>query len=124
MEKFSETVRLIDIYSGLLTANQRDIMDLYYNYDLSLAEIAHNKDITRQGVHDIIKRSEETMKKLDNRLNLAEKFQDVDNSLNIIDSRLKKVYSIIEDMDEESPALEILTSIRLDLQKIVRDLMR
>jgi predicted DNA-binding protein YlxM (UPF0122 family) len=49
---------LFEIYGGLLTDRQRDVMDLYYNYDLSLAEIAEQLSISRQGVHDLIRRSE------------------------------------------------------------------
>jgi predicted DNA-binding protein YlxM (UPF0122 family) len=58
MEKFTHIGMLFEIYGGLLTDRQRDVMDLYYNYDLSLAEIAEQFGISRQGVHDLIKRSE------------------------------------------------------------------
>ena len=58
MEKFTHIGMLFEIYGGLLTDRQRDVMDLYYNYDLSLAEIAEQLSISRQGVHDLIRRSE------------------------------------------------------------------
>ena len=57
MEKFEEMALLLDIYGGLLTQKQKDVMDQYYNYDLSLQEIAENIDISKQGVHDMIKRA-------------------------------------------------------------------
>ena len=47
---------LLDYYSAMLTDKQRDLIDLYYNEDLSLAEIAEHESITRQGVRDGIKR--------------------------------------------------------------------
>ena len=52
---------LYDFYGDLLTARQKEFYGLYYNDDLSLAEIAENYDITRQGVRDIIVRAEKTL---------------------------------------------------------------
>ena len=52
---------LLDIYGGLLTDKQRTFLEFYYNDDLSLAEIAENEGITRQGVSDNIRRAENKM---------------------------------------------------------------
>ena len=52
---------LLDLYGKLLTDKQFEVLDLYYNDDLSLAEIAEQYDISRQGVHDAIKRGEELL---------------------------------------------------------------
>lgn len=49
---------LLDFYKQLLTQKQSDALDLYYNQDLSLSEIAQHMGITRQGVRDNIKRGE------------------------------------------------------------------
>ena len=49
---------LLDFYGQLLTQKQNDALDLYYNQDLSLSEIAAHMGITRQGVRDNIKRGE------------------------------------------------------------------
>ena len=49
---------LLDLYGPMLTDKQRDVIELYYNQDLSLAEIAEHEQITRQGVRDNIKRGE------------------------------------------------------------------
>ncbi len=48
---------LFDTYGALLTEKQQTYFDLYYNQDLSLAEIAEQEGISRQGVHDAISRS-------------------------------------------------------------------
>ena len=66
-------VRLYDIYAPLLSQRQRDIMDLYYNEDESLSEIAENTGITRQGVRDWIKKTESQLEVYENALGLAEK---------------------------------------------------
>ena len=49
---------LYDAYGELLTERQKDLFDQYYNQDLSLAEIAENAGISRQGVYDTLRRTE------------------------------------------------------------------
>lgn len=61
MSKNLEISYLLDFYGEVLTEKQRDVMYQYYNEDLSLAEIAENFGITRQGVRDAIKRGEATL---------------------------------------------------------------
>ncbi len=57
-EKNLEIGYLLDFYGDVLPERRRDIMDLYYNDDLSLAEIAEQTGITRQAVRDSIKKTE------------------------------------------------------------------
>ena len=61
MGKNLEIALLLDFYGEMLTEKQRDMVHYYYNDDLSLAEIAENEGITRQGVRDSIKRAEAQM---------------------------------------------------------------
>lgn len=80
MSKNLEISVLLDLYGQLLTKKQFDMLDFYYNDDLSLAEIAEQYDISRQGVHDSIKRGEELLLSYENVLHLSEnekKYQDV-----------------------------------------------
>lgn len=65
--------RLIDIYGSTLSARQKDVVDLYYNEDLSLAEISENCGITRQGVRDAIRHGVEALCSLENALGFAAK---------------------------------------------------
>lgn len=58
MAKNLEISFLLDFYGSMLTEKQRIMIEYYYNDDLSLAEIADNEGITRQGVRDSIKRAE------------------------------------------------------------------
>ena len=58
MAKNLEISYLLDFYSEMLTQKQREVIEYYYNDDLSLSEIAMNEGITRQGVRDSIKRAE------------------------------------------------------------------
>ena len=85
-EKNLEVAVLLDFYSELLTDKQRDVIDLYYNEDLSLAEIAEHESITRQGVRDSIKRGEQVLFEMENALRLAKKSR----RLSDIASRLRE----------------------------------
>ncbi|SDA21161.1 hypothetical protein SAMN02910447_01775 [Ruminococcus sp. YE71] len=62
---------LLDLYGALLTERQRDMMEMYFHDDLSLSEVAEQYGISRQGVHDAIKRGEETLEELESKLGLA-----------------------------------------------------
>ena len=61
MEKNVQIGILCDIYGELLTEKQKDILDLYYNNNLSLAEIAEEMNITRQAVKDSIAKGEKRL---------------------------------------------------------------
>ena len=58
---------LYDFYGDMLTDRQKEFYDLYYNEDLSLAEIAENYGITRQGVRDVIVRAEAILTELEDK---------------------------------------------------------
>ena len=75
---------LLDFYGDMLTEKQRDVVELYYNEDLSLAEIAEHSGITRQGVRDSIKRAEGQLREYEERLGLARKFNTIGDGLNRI----------------------------------------
>ena len=61
-------LRLWDQYSPLLTATQREITDLYFNYDLSLGEIAEQKGVSRQSVSDCLQKCRKQLEKYDEKL--------------------------------------------------------
>ncbi|MCI8920559.1 MAG: YlxM family DNA-binding protein [Acutalibacter sp.] len=75
---------LLDFYGDMLTQKQREVIDAYYNEDLSLAEIAQEWDITRQGVRDAIKRAEQQLFEMEERLGLARRFQEIQGALAVI----------------------------------------
>ena len=62
---------LLDYYGPVLTEKQRSILSEYYNDDLSLAEIAENYGITRQGVRDAIKHGEATLTEMEQKRGIA-----------------------------------------------------
>ncbi len=77
MAKNLEIALLFDFYGDMLTDKQRDMVELYYNDDLSLSEIAENAGITRQGVRDSIKRAESQLLEMEDRLGLARRFREM-----------------------------------------------
>ena len=81
MAKNLEITILLDFYGDMLTPKQREFLDYYYNQDLSLAEIAGNVGITRQGVRDAIKRAECQLTDMEQRLKLVERFKEVNKGL-------------------------------------------
>ena len=64
---------LLDFYGDVLTERKKEVLDMYYNEDLSLAEIAEQIGISRQGVRDLIKKAEEELLFLEDKLGLAKK---------------------------------------------------
>lgn len=72
---------LLDFYGVLLSERKRSVMDMYYNEDFSLAEIAEQIEISRQGVRDIIKKSEEELIFYEERLGLAKKLKLVEEAV-------------------------------------------
>lgn len=73
MAKELKFVMLLDCYGDLLTEHQRNIMELYYCEDLSLAEIGNPLGITRQAVRDIVKRTENILLNYEEKLGFAER---------------------------------------------------
>ncbi len=77
MSKNLEMSYLLDFYGEVLTEKQRDMMQQYFNMDLSLSEIADNFNITRQGVRDAIKRGEGILTDLEDKIGFARKYRDI-----------------------------------------------
>ncbi len=91
---------LLDFYGDVLTDKQREILDLYYNEDLSLAEIAESSSLTRQGVRHIIKKAEDELLFLETKLGLANRFV----ALDTVADRLLEVCKMVE---SEAPKTDI-----------------
>ena len=64
-------LQLWDLYSPLLTATQREISDLYFNYDLSLGEIAEQKGVSRQSVSDCLQKCRKQLEGYEEKLGFA-----------------------------------------------------
>ena len=74
MEKFVEQTLVYDFYGELLTERQQQVYESVVLEDYSLSEVAEDLGISRQGVHDMIKRCNHTLEEYESRLHLVEKF--------------------------------------------------
>ena len=84
MSKNLDITILLDFYGDMLTDKQRSFISYYYNEDLSLSEIAANEGITRQGVRDSIKRAENQLTAMEERLGLVTRFENMKSGLSEI----------------------------------------
>lgn len=84
LNKLLEISELLEIYGGLLTDKQRDVMQLYYNEDLSLGEIGQELSISRQAIHDTVKKSEKLLYEYDQKLSVKEQIKEVKDSYKYI----------------------------------------
>lgn len=100
-----ELVRLFDIYAPLLNERQQEILFLHYNEDQSLAEIAENVGITRQGVRDCIVKSEALLLGYEKALRLYGRFSE-------ISSKLDELAAIAEGEDENGPLTKKISEIK------------
>lgn len=87
---------LLDVYGSVLTEKQRDVVELYYCEDLSLAEISEICGITRQGVRDSIKRGEEVLLELEEKLGFVKRMQEVSDSVSIIRNNIREIVAYNE----------------------------
>ena len=115
MDKKVEVSILIEIYRNLLTEKQLDILDSYYNLDLSLSEIAENNEITRQAVRDIIKKGEKKLFEFEEKLQIMKKMQKQEKQISIILSELTQ----IENKYTDEQIAKILSHIKSELNCLV-----
>jgi len=102
-----EQALLYDFYGELLTDHQKEIYEQFVLEDLSLSEIAESAGISRQGVHDLIKRCNKLLEGYEAKLHLVEKFLSVK----------KKVQEINEllDLESEDPVVQNVRQIAVDI---------
>ena len=96
---------LLDFYGEVLSDRKREVLDAYYNDDLSLAEIAQDRGISRQGVRDLIKKAENELFFYEEKLGLAKKFrQAAEHAVKL--RALAQQYALPVEIEQEIRALQ------------------
>lgn len=95
MDKLVEQALLFDFYGELLTENQKQVYEEFVLNDYSLSEIAEERGISRQGVHDLVRRCSKQLNSYEERLHLVEKFLYIKEHVN----HIQQLTSQYEQMD-------------------------
>lgn len=114
MEKIVEQGLLYDYYGELLTEHQRKIYEDAVYQDLSLSEIAEEAGISRQGVHDIIRRCDKALKEYEQKLHLLEKEL-------LVRNRLDRILALSQSCEPEK-AQECLKQIHEQTRILMEEL--
>lgn len=102
MKDIFESSLLYDFYGELLTEHQKEIYEDFMFNDYSLGEIAEDRGISRQGVHDLIKRCDKILNSYEEKLHLLERFtktkEDVQRICDLADANDEKSISEIKEL--------------------------
>ena len=115
MEKNVEVSMLCQIYGKLLTKKQLNILNDYYNNDYSLSEIAENNKITRQAVRDNLKKGENKLFELEEKLGVMSRMLNQEKKIQHILSELNKIST----QDSDKRVTKILENIKKELNCLV-----
>ncbi len=88
MNEILEQALLYDFYGELLTEHQKEIYEQFVLEDLSLSEIAQDAGISRQGVHDLVKRCQKILEGYEQKLHLVERFLSIKENVHEIEGLL------------------------------------
>ncbi len=123
MEKIFEQALLYDFYGELLTPHQQSIYeDAVYN-DMSLGEIAQERGISRQGVHDLLKRCDKILQGYESKLHLLERFTNAKQKIGEIEALTQlsdTEYKTVS--DKEDAVLEKMKQIRILSKELLKEL--
>ena len=114
MNEILEQALLFDFYGELLTEHQKEIYEQFVLDDLSLGEIAREAGISRQGVHDLIKRCNKILQEYEEKLHLVEKFLKIKEKVHQIDSILEAY--------QETESRKLIEDIRKIAGEIIEEL--
>ncbi|MBQ3545715.1 MAG: YlxM family DNA-binding protein [Lachnospiraceae bacterium] len=114
MIKIVEQSMLYDFYGELLTEHQKKIYeDVVFN-DMSPSEIAREENISRQGVHDLIKRCNKILKDYEDKLHLVERFNNTKKDVNLI-KEISNDYKVTGNLEKIDEIVEIADRILNDI---------
>ena len=110
MERIVEQTLLYDFYGELLTPHQKMIYEEYVLDNFSISEIAKEHNISRQGVHDQLKRVDRLLNEYESTLHLIDRFMKIKDKVNEISSYSKQVL-LADDLDTAKELVGRINSI-------------
>lgn len=110
--------QLYDFYNALLTEKQRECLNMHYLQDLSLAEIAEEYNVSRQAVHDILRRAEQTLEEYEEKLGLAARYSEERKVLVGIVASLEQLPPQVRKLPELNNAIITLNSLLEDTREV------
>lgn len=111
MDELLKQALLYDFYGELLTEHQKEIYEQFILEDLSLGEIARDAGISRQGVHDLVKRCDRALQEYEDKLHLVERFLTVK----------KQIHRIREILDREPE--EDVSVLKSEIRRISSEIL-
>ena len=114
-EKMIEISMLYDFYGQLLTAKQRELLKLYHEDNYSLSEIAEEYNISRQGVHDAVKKAEKALHEYESKLGLIRKFTATEEAIGKIDGGINR---LMQENSQNKHLTEKLKQIKTIIDRI------
>ncbi len=121
MAKDLSVAVLMDFYGDILTPKQRDVMEMYYDQDLSLGEIAENTGITRQGVLDSIHRGEIQMQEMEKKLHLYARYQETSAAIKQVEEAAREIINLNLAGYSYSAAIEKQAELVLEGIKLIAE---
>jgi hypothetical protein len=112
-----EIAFLLDFYGSMLGEKQRRLFGWYYEDDLSLSEIADLEGMSRQGVRDAVKRAEQQLFAMEERLGLARRFQQMQHGLSEIRDCVQKLGDRCSDNPKAMELIGRLDTIVSELEQ-------
>jgi len=116
LETFTELSILYDFYGDLLPKRQKEVFRLYHEENYSLAEIAEEYDLSRQGVHASVKRTEEKLQSLEKQLGLVKRFREQEEVFRRLEG---SIGTLLNELETGSPDEELF---RTKLEEMAKDI--
>ena len=118
MDKITEASLLYDFYGQLLTKRKQEVMELYHEENLTLAEIAEEFGISRAAVHDSLKSAEKSLQEYEQKLKLVTKFMATSAAIGKIDEMIDRVAETYADNESLVASLEEIKSVINGLEDV------
>ncbi len=112
---------LLDFYGEAIPQKNKEILSMYYEEDLSLSEIAENFGISRQGARHLIKKGEQQLLFLEEKLGLAALHKEATQQYNAFVSLMEELECAVKTSDNKDMVLELISRAKIAAEKIKID---